>query len=279
MQNFSNISRAMCLCRRSDFKVYSYHTKASEFQILACRFCHLGQTFPPPLLTDEIKTYYEQRQDYHQRREEIDLWNIFSSRFLKIVKKYARGKRLVDVGCNIGIFVKHAREADFEATGIDLADTPLQYGIKSLSLDNILHYGSLKDQEFKADSIDVLTYQHCFEHLANPIEELKEVYRVLKPTGIVLIEVPRFFSSWRFFLGNRWYGFSPDQHFWQFGKRGLVNLLKRENFKITAVKGRYNIYHKIGFNIQSVLKIGLYIIAWITATGDNLIIIATPIKK
>lgn len=43
---------------------------------------------------------------------------------------------------------------------------------------------------FLDNSIDIIRSNHCFEHLANTVQVMEEVHRILKPGGIAEITVP-----------------------------------------------------------------------------------------
>ena len=49
-------------------------------------------------------------------------------------------------------------------------------------------YGSIK--ETRDEYYDVITLFHVFEHMVNPLDELKEIYKKLKRGGLLIIEVP-----------------------------------------------------------------------------------------
>lgn len=265
----------LCLCGGRDYKRYYYETLEAPITILACRRCHLARTWPPPLVGQGLNDYYEGRDDHQPRFEQLVLWTEFAKRTLRILKKYRDRGRLLDVGCNLGSFAAEALRVGYDAYGIDLSEKALAYGREKLGLSGRLSVGTVTEQRYADNSWDVITYIHCFEHLENPGEEMREAKRVLRPGGIILIEVPRFYSAWRFFLGKRWYGFSPFQHIWQCGKRGVVSILEREGLEIIDVKTRTSMYHRISFNFKGLLRLGLTCIAWLTGTGDNLFVIAT----
>lgn len=47
--------------------------------------------------------------------------------------------------------------------------------------------GQRADQNFPADSFDVVTLWHSLEHLHEPIETLRSIHRALKPDGLLVV--------------------------------------------------------------------------------------------
>jgi SAM-dependent methyltransferase len=56
--------------------------------------------------------------------------------------------------------------------------------------------GSLCDLPFSSESFDLVLATDVIEHVQDDVAALKEIYRVLRPGGYVLIAVPAFQSLW-----------------------------------------------------------------------------------
>lgn len=264
----------ICLCGELNYKRYHYITPEKEFEVLECCHCHLARTWPAPLQGVELEEYYEEKEDYEMRFQNFALWQSFAHRTLNVIRKYKQNGNLLDVGCNVGIFVQEAQKYGFESYGVDFSEKAIQYGEMKLGLSGKLSKGTVIDQKYPNDYWDIITYMQCFEHLEDPVTELKEVRRVIKPSGILIIDIPRFFSIWRVLLGKHWYCFSPNQHIWQCGRRGVSSILEREGFKVIEARTRASLHHEITFDIRGITKFFIKMIAWITGTGDHLILVA-----
>ena len=71
---------------------------------------------------------------------------------------------------------------------------------------------------------------HVLEHLHDPHTTLNEVYRILRPSGLVVVEVPDS-SHPKAYIKNqqgRWYG--PPAHLWYFSKHNLSQFLTNVGF-------------------------------------------------
>ncbi|MHC4618292.1 MAG: class I SAM-dependent methyltransferase [Planctomycetota bacterium] len=106
------------------------------------------------------------------------------------------GKRLppsalvLDLGCATGDFVKAAREYGFNARGCDYSQAAVNHGREKYSLPLI--QGQIENIPSDNDSFDAVTLLQVFEHLPEPLEALKEIRRVLRPSGLIFIETPNY---------------------------------------------------------------------------------------
>jgi len=104
-------------------------------------------------------------------------------------------------------------------------------------------------------SFDLVLFISALEHVWEPVEVLRECQRVLRPGGILLINVP----TWRgkFFLELSAFklGTSPkdemDDHKMYYAKRDLWPLLVKAGFKPSEIVLKY---HKFGLNLFAVVR-------------------------
>jgi SAM-dependent methyltransferase len=113
----------------------------------------------------------------------------------ELISKPLCGKdniRCLDFGCHDGALVSALREEGIDAYGFDIADGKQGVNIKCKHA----RWGTLSDYRipFPDDYFDVAFSHHVFEHVQNYDISLKELSRVLKPTGIMLHVFP---SRWR----------------------------------------------------------------------------------
>jgi SAM-dependent methyltransferase len=114
------------------------------------------------------------------------------------------------------------------------------------------HEGTIEETlpKLESETMDVVMLISVLEHLAEPQFALQSAWRLLKPSGLLLINVP----TW---LGQRFLEFSAfrlglspkvemDDHKMYYGKRDLWPLLVRSGFKPSQIRLRY---HKFGLNL------------------------------
>ncbi|MFZ3208308.1 MAG: class I SAM-dependent methyltransferase [Geobacteraceae bacterium] len=116
------------------------------------------------------------------------------------------GDRLLDLGCGEG---RHALSAylyeDVAAVGVDLSQkdilTARGKSRPFLATDNLLKSLDLQVADalnlpFPAASFDKVICSEVLEHIPDFIAVLLEINRVLKPSGVLSVSVPRFGPEW-----------------------------------------------------------------------------------
>ena len=97
---------------------------------------------------------------------------------------------------------------------------------------------------------DAILMISVLEHLADPMAALARVRKLLKPQGVLLINVPSWRGKWWLELSAFRLGLSPkvemDDHKMYYDQRDLWPLLVRAGFKPSRIHLRY---HKFGLNL------------------------------
>lgn len=173
----------------------------------------------------------------------------------RAVRRHAelKGKRIADLGC--GYEATIVRSVLDEVGEAVLVDTALSEQIKEHprihAIEGLLP-GAL--QEIGSASVDVVLALAVLEHLDEPQATLDEVFRILVPGGIAIVNVP----SWRGkpileFVGFRM-GISYDginDHKTYYNPRDLWPMLVRAGFRPSGIKCRR---HKGGFATLGVAR-------------------------
>lgn len=103
------------------------------------------------------------------------------------------GMRILDAGCGPGsITIGLARWVpEGEVLGIDSDESIVEHARSRAveeSVDNVaFELGDVYDLRFAAGSFDVVYAHQLLQHLAEPVETLREFRRVLKPGGVVAV--------------------------------------------------------------------------------------------
>ncbi|HKY49050.1 MAG TPA: methyltransferase domain-containing protein [Acidimicrobiia bacterium] len=123
---------------------------------------------------------------YDSRR--YALVNRWNPRNLELIRDWvapAPGDRILDVGCGKGHLVKALRDLGVDAAGIDLnpnaSDVAVVAGVQTMSATNL---------DFDDAAFDAVVSFHAIEHIPHIDEALREMSRVVKPTGKVLLVYP-----------------------------------------------------------------------------------------
>lgn len=112
---------------------------------------------------------------------------IFESMFAK------RPNRVLDVGCGRGFYVQTLSEIPGikRIDGIEVEPEYLAQAQKTVTNPKVhLQLGSVYELPFPARTFDVVLLSEVLEHLTNEKNALKEIKRVLKPGGWLVLTVP-----------------------------------------------------------------------------------------
>lgn len=104
-------------------------------------------------------------------------------------KKDIKGKKFLEVGCGLGYFSNKASRLGAKVSGIDIGPKLVAIN-KKLTPNGKFMVSSASKLPFKDESFDVVLSTEVIEHVENQKAALKEMSRVLKKNGILVITTP-----------------------------------------------------------------------------------------
>jgi SAM-dependent methyltransferase len=139
----------------------------------------------------------------------------FLNQIVNNPKSEIRNPKFLDVGCGTGANLEMLQKFG-KAEGVDVSDDALEFCRKK----GLTAHKGLPDESF-----DVVTALDVVEHLDDDVAGLKEMNRVLKTGGKILIFVPAFMWLW---------GVQDDvsNHRIRYTKRQIVERLNKAGFEI-----------------------------------------------
>jgi 2-polyprenyl-3-methyl-5-hydroxy-6-metoxy-1,4-benzoquinol methylase len=99
-------------------------------------------------------------------------------------KELIKGSEILDFGCGRGGFIKLSKKISKRSVGLELNKVNKDY-LNNIGVQCVNTLAELNDDKF-----DLITLNHVFEHLNDPINILVELQKYLKDDGIIIIEVP-----------------------------------------------------------------------------------------
>jgi len=156
-------------------------------------------------------------------------------RRLPAICKYARGPRLLDVGCASGFFIEAALDAGFDPVGIELSPTAIELARPEVRTRitcgdvNVLIAS-------EARQFDVVTAFDIIEHTLDPAAFLDDIGRVLAPGGLLVVSTPDTGHWLRGIMGNRWPMLQPFQHTFLFSQQAIRALLLEHGYEPIVIE-------------------------------------------
>lgn len=218
------------VCKGESFSMWG---KAEKYVIFTCIKCGLGITSPFPSVKDiqmtnqaiyqvekRIQAYLSRRRYFEKRYR----------RYLTNIKLFRQSGRLLDVGCNIGLFLNIAREAGFAVTGVELNRDCAEYARSAFHLE--IFSGYLEQLTFDDQGFDVVTLFDVIEHIPDIHAFLAEIERILKPGGLLVVQSPNISSVMAMLTRGKWNWLSPPDHLYHFSPESLAMLIKSHDFDL-----------------------------------------------
>jgi len=208
---------------RSRFAKVEDAQSGEIFSILACDNCGAAQTFPQP---EDLSLYYAA---YYGTRHgfTIDHCNRRRLSWLENNSKVKTKRRLLDVGCGDGSFLRAAVKRGWRGVGTELGASELQDA-------NFEIYADLKDvtAKYGNESFDAVTMWHTLEHFRNPPAILREVSALLARDGVLLVAVPNARGWQARIFGKFWFHLDVPRHLFHFSSKSLDKLLEQSGFMV-----------------------------------------------
>lgn len=204
--------------------------------ISRCRRCNLIYA-NPRLTQEEIWQRYspgyfwdEYMPAHHAPRGEFDvaLHQQRSQPLLDLLQTYQEPGTLLEVGCAAGFFLKIAEANGWSVQGVEIMKPAVEYAGSTLHI-NVFE-GTLEEAQFAANSFDAVALIETIEHLLDPAAVLREVHRILKPGGSVLLTTPNVNSMMLPLLGVDWSVLSPAEHLFYFTEQTMGQMLQQAGF-------------------------------------------------
>ncbi len=230
------------LTQQNGMDVNAYRCTSSRYgahaQIVECRHC--GYVYANPRWSsDELISAYEAVED-HAYAHEREGRELTFSRHLRRLEKHCgagKGRRLLDVGAYIGVFVEVAQQAGWDACGVE----PSAWAVA------IAHRGGLPVVEGTLDSpilqgkmFDLITMWDVIEHVDDPQAELRKAFQLLKPGGWIAVHTMDIDSIMARLMGRRW-PWLMAMHIHYFSQDTLGQMVEQAGYEIvwSGAQGRY----------------------------------------
>ncbi|WP_161940572.1 class I SAM-dependent methyltransferase, partial [Rhodanobacter thiooxydans] len=151
--------------------------------------------------------------------------------WLKSLLKYQLPPaKVMELGCAHGSFVALMHEAGYSASGVEMSPWIVAFGRKTFGIE--VRKGPVEELAIAAGSLDVIALMDVMEHLPNPVGTMNHCLDLLKPDGLLLVQMPNFKEGMRYeelvssnsaFLDQ----LKSDEHLYLYSKRATAEFFHR----------------------------------------------------
>jgi 2-polyprenyl-3-methyl-5-hydroxy-6-metoxy-1,4-benzoquinol methylase len=207
--------------------------------IVRCNVCGLVYANPrwDSSLVNKSYSVVEDPTYVEEREGRVLTFSRNLAPFEELVAPNSPTRRLLDVGCHIGVMIELAQARGWEAWGVEpsvwAAEQARTHSLRVIT-------GTLGDGQIPENYFDVVTMWDVIEHLTDPASEIRNVHRVLWSGGIFAIHTIDIESLFARVMGKRW-PWLMEMHLYYFSPRTLSKMLSQNGFRVIrfSAQGRY----------------------------------------
>lgn len=211
-----------------------------KYFLIRCGHCDLGFVYPLPEIRkiNEFynEEYYQKNHDYLGYQNYSDMNTVLqqeAKRNIRFIKKCTDGKKLLDIGCGLGSFLKEAKKSGYITSGNDIS----VYAKNKIEEDlKILFYLGPAQKVLPKQSFNIITAWDVLEHVFDINRMLKSIYQSLNEGGFLFLTTPNYRSWDARIFGRSWYGYKKiPEHLLFFSPKSIKYTLEKNGFSLLKV--------------------------------------------
>jgi 2-polyprenyl-3-methyl-5-hydroxy-6-metoxy-1,4-benzoquinol methylase len=215
---------------------YEHKFKKDNLNVVRCKQC--GCIYVNPVFDTEKYFKAYKSEDYqkigkklsessHDYRKER-----FGKERVEYIEKFHNDtlpKTMLDIGCSTGFVLEVAKERGWDATGIELNPSSVEFARKR----NLTVMDKPLEEINFSKKFSAITLYDVLEHLPDPKKILHKVRELLEKDGNIFIYVPNYESASKELLGVQNSHFIwPTHHLTYFTPETLKEFLENNGFEV-----------------------------------------------
>jgi SAM-dependent methyltransferase len=219
-----------------------HYGNRGQFPIVECCNCGLNFLNPAPTMAYLSHAYPTDYYAYQPLGPSKPVWRLKLKQTIRRLllynshrtgePKFKEPGTMLDIGCGSGTFLAEMRNLGWNIHGVELDTRAAEIG-RIAGID--IFAGTIDAARFPSASFDYIRSNHSFEHLHNPREVLREIRRIIKPSGCLLIGVPNVEGWLAHAWGTYWWYLGAPVHPFGYNPNTLTRLLEEEGFIVERV--------------------------------------------
>jgi 2-polyprenyl-3-methyl-5-hydroxy-6-metoxy-1,4-benzoquinol methylase len=166
---------------------------ADRFRHVRCAKCNMVYVSPRLKAQTVHDSYNEEHYNHFYKIKlipSIDYRrNVIAKNKYEQIMKYVKGPgSILDIGCGLGEFLSVFSEKGWECLGVEFNEFAANYAKENFRVKVIPK--SIFDFTAASGQYDCITLWGVLEHFTKPQDVLAKAYEILKPGGVLVLEVP-----------------------------------------------------------------------------------------
>jgi 2-polyprenyl-3-methyl-5-hydroxy-6-metoxy-1,4-benzoquinol methylase len=138
--------------------------------------------------------------------------------------------KVLELGCSHGSFVTLLKQAGYEAAGVEMSPWVVEFGQKTFNVP--ISVGPIEALDIAPGSLDAIALMDVLEHLPEPSITMAHCLKLLKPDGLLIIQMPQFKAGMNYttlvetnasFLAM----LIPEEHIYLFSDKSAIRLFQQ----------------------------------------------------
>lgn len=160
----------------------------------------------------------------------------------EIIKNLCNSGTILDIGCDLGDLFSFFDQTVWNFHGVEISPSASEYARQHYPAE--IHTGLLNQTHYSINNFDVVTMLDTIYYVDDPLSDFKKIYRILKPGGLFIIDIPglkyqmlrsRGLLCW--LIDKKWTRLQTDSSYvcW-FSVKGITKLLSKTGFAIDQLQ-------------------------------------------
>jgi len=225
------------------------------------------------MINKVVKDYSEFFKGYKKQKYRYNFYK-------RIIKRLIKKGTFLDIGCAEGYFLQSI-ENRFITYGIELNKSASEKAKLISKKSRVFNRDATNLSNFKDNMFNVITIFDVLEHIKETNKILREIKRVIKENGVLIVSVPNTNSLGHRLKGKDWFGYRDKTHVSLNSPEKWTDYFQANGFKVNNIfyEGYFDIpyYNKFKLLQKVYLIPGMLMyltgIRFIPKNGENVIFI------
>ncbi len=182
--SFEEVNCPACLIKTNPIWLQD-HPKTCYRRCLTCGTIYASPRLPTDMRLRELQKNYDSTDESRRwsalRRPKL-------SEEAAIIKRFIDRGRILDVGCGNGYMFEFFQDSHWIRDGIEISLSSAEYARSTFRAS--VHQGDLTSACYSTGQFDLITMIDMLYFLDNPLQDFLEARRIIKPDGVLAIEIP-----------------------------------------------------------------------------------------